>query len=736
MTSSSWGSRTRATTSTPSSGATTRSTSSSGTTTTSPSSTGGCPARRASTSSPGRAGTTSPTALLMLTARDAPPDRIQGLDAGRRRLPRQAVRLRRAAGAGPRAAAPAARRRRAGPRAGPGRRSIPSGARSRSTARPLGLTVDRVPDPRAPDARARRRSWTARRSPSTPGRTRPTRSARTRSTSSSAGCAPSCRRPGSGSSPSAAPAIGWRKHDRPAAPSRPRRQLDPRRPCGDRGRGDRVPDRVASPSSPSSTQRPDRRRSTSASRRVADPHRPGPAAAGRTGHGYGAPADRPVRSRPCSSGRSRRTARVARQRPTRGPARPYLAHVTGPRPPPSTTHRFRVHGRAGGRRLRRRRRRRLDAVDRRAIDDHPGRAAHRADPAPHRVPRRRGHRPAGRRADRGPRASASSSSRPTPRTSCGPRCRSSRRTRQPGPDAGPRRRVVPHGVRPGRPREQADAPAARRPAVARAVRRDRRAAGRRAGRHRRAGGPGRRPLRGRRRGAAASRSGSTAPTAPRRSPRRRNGSTGCSASCSTTPASTRPTAARSTCTVAPEGGRVRLTVDDSGPGIPRRGARAHLRPVPPRRRDVEAGAAPASASPSRTRSFARPVAAGASAARRPVAPACRSAGRARSRARASPPRRRSPPTGSSGGRPTDGPATGRRTARAVRRSPNGATDARRRSLQSSTWRRFSFVLIGIASTAAYVVLYAVLRGVTVGVAANGDRPPRDRRSATRRPTAR
>ena len=43
-----------------------------------------------------------PTALLMLTARDAPQDRIRGLDCGRGRLPGQALRLRRAAGSRPR----------------------------------------------------------------------------------------------------------------------------------------------------------------------------------------------------------------------------------------------------------------------------------------------------------------------------------------------------------------------------------------------------------------------------------------------------------------------------------------------------------------------------------------------------------------------------------------------------------------------------------------------------------
>ena len=40
------------------------------------------------------------TPVLMLTARDAVDDRVHGLDVGRRRLPHQAVQLRRARGAG------------------------------------------------------------------------------------------------------------------------------------------------------------------------------------------------------------------------------------------------------------------------------------------------------------------------------------------------------------------------------------------------------------------------------------------------------------------------------------------------------------------------------------------------------------------------------------------------------------------------------------------------------------
>ena len=71
-----------ATTWMPSSAAMTPSTSCAGTSTTSRSSTGGCRARKALMWSPGRASHDRPTALLMLTARDTPADRIRGLDAG------------------------------------------------------------------------------------------------------------------------------------------------------------------------------------------------------------------------------------------------------------------------------------------------------------------------------------------------------------------------------------------------------------------------------------------------------------------------------------------------------------------------------------------------------------------------------------------------------------------------------------------------------------------------------
>ena len=101
------------------------------------------------------------------------------------------------------------------------------------------------------------------------------------------------------------------------------------------------------------------------------------------------------------------------------------------------------------------------------------------------------------------------------------------------------------------------------------------------------------------------------------------GSTACWACCSTTPASTRRRVARSTCR-RPDGGRVALTVDDAGPGIPdaeRRTSSTASIGATWRRR------APAWAWRSPTRSSARPVAAGPWATRRPAARASRSAGR-------------------------------------------------------------------------------------------------------------
>ncbi len=67
------------------------------------------------------------TPVLVLTARDAVADRVRGLDAGRRRLPRQAVRARGAARARAGAAAPlAAARSRAARCASPTSSSTPS----------------------------------------------------------------------------------------------------------------------------------------------------------------------------------------------------------------------------------------------------------------------------------------------------------------------------------------------------------------------------------------------------------------------------------------------------------------------------------------------------------------------------------------------------------------------------------------------------------------------------------
>ena len=70
--------------------------------------------------------------VLMLTARDAVADRIDGLDAGRRRLPGQAVRHRRAQGAAAGAAAP---RRHRGGRSATGCRSASCGSIRPGTAR-------------------------------------------------------------------------------------------------------------------------------------------------------------------------------------------------------------------------------------------------------------------------------------------------------------------------------------------------------------------------------------------------------------------------------------------------------------------------------------------------------------------------------------------------------------------------------------------------------------------------
>ena len=81
------------------------------------------------------------TPVLMLTARDAVSDRVAGLDAGRRRLPGQAVRARGAAG--PRAGAAAARgagRRPAARCASPTSRSTRSRTRSGAASGQIELT--------------------------------------------------------------------------------------------------------------------------------------------------------------------------------------------------------------------------------------------------------------------------------------------------------------------------------------------------------------------------------------------------------------------------------------------------------------------------------------------------------------------------------------------------------------------------------------------------------------------
>ena len=235
-----------------------------------------------------------------------------------------------------------------------------------------------------------------------------------------------------------------------------------------------------------------------------------------------------------------------------------------------------------------------------------------------RLPRRRRDRPAGRGADRASRR-ASSSSPPTRRTSCGRRSRSSRPRRASPSPASATRRVVPGGVRAGRPRDRSgcagcsttcsgwpgSTPSKRPPNVEPvdlAV----------------LAGPDGRSLRRDRRDPPSHARGPRAGRRTRSSPRRPSGSTDCSACCSTTPASTRRTAARVDVTVAIDGSRVALTVDDSGPGIPEAERDADLRPLPPG--DRRGRAAPASAWRSPTRSSGRRAAAGRSRARRPGAP--------------------------------------------------------------------------------------------------------------------
>ena len=154
---------------------------------------------------------------------DGDPDAHRARHAGRpdprprhrrRRLPRQAVRLRRAARPRPRPPAPAARRRRAGDRSAAGSPSTRSRARSTVDGRPLALTTDRIPDPRAADAplAGRRRPQGDRRA-RLGRRDRAARLERDRRPDEPAPREAADRRR-SGSSPSAAPATGWRRRDR------------------------------------------------------------------------------------------------------------------------------------------------------------------------------------------------------------------------------------------------------------------------------------------------------------------------------------------------------------------------------------------------------------------------------------------------------------------------------------------------------------------------------------------
>ena len=113
-------------------------------------------------------------AILMLTARDTVSDRVVGLDSGRRRLPRQALRLRRARrpAAGPGAAVRggrAARRAEARRRPDRARRGHPH--RSRST---IGRSISARASSRSSSRSCATR---ARRSAATSSSTRPGRSA-------------------------------------------------------------------------------------------------------------------------------------------------------------------------------------------------------------------------------------------------------------------------------------------------------------------------------------------------------------------------------------------------------------------------------------------------------------------------------------------------------------------------------------------------------------------------------
>ena len=178
-----------------------------------------------------------------------------------------------------------------------------------------------------------------------------------------------------------------------------------------------------------------------------------------------------------------------------------LATVAGP----ATAHDRRHAGPDRGRPGRRRpcRRGPGDGLrDRRAADARGRLAARRADPPGLGVPWRGRHRPPGRVADRG-------RTPPSARVHRGRVARAAdaalghRGAHEPRPGAGPRCRLVPHGVPSGGPRVEAHAAAARGHALAGAIRRDRGPAQARASRPRRPRGAGRRPVRARRRDATA-----------------------------------------------------------------------------------------------------------------------------------------------------------------------------------------------------------------------------------------
>ena len=383
--------------------------------------------------------------------------------------------------------------------------------------------------------------------------------------------------PASGSSRSAAPATGWRRRDRRRRRHDPRRphELDPGRPRRDRDRRVVYLAIVASPCSRSSrsdlTGQIDRRLADTLVHITHGRPPPGPRL-------RRAARRRPRFGSPCSSGRSRRTARVTRTRRramlpdgyAASPVRPTVtigdAQVRVMGAP--TGDGYVVVGQTIGRRL--------------AGTDHapPGRADHRADAAARRVPGRGRHRAAGRGADRA-RASAPARVHRRRLARAAHAAVGHRGAHQPRPRAGARRRTW---YRTAFGRIDRESQRMRRLVedllwLARfdATHGSRR---RRAGRPRRARRADGRSVRGSSRRPASSRLDSSPSRATTSSRCRRSGSTGCSACCSTTPASTPRKAARSRSRSAGDGGRVRLTVDDAGPGHPRGPSGPDLRPLP------------------------------------------------------------------------------------------------------------------------------------------------------------